>query len=185
MSTQELPWVAVIAMSLVLSGPASADPPTTREAPMATNGADRLAGSFRYAGGGRERAARDEAIDQVVEEMNFIVRGIARKRLREANQIRERVAISRQGDKLTIRLDGQPYTATINGPPVDVVGHDGMELKLRYRLAKGRIEQTLQGKEGGRTAHFQVDGKGRLTMSVRIFSEKLPKDVRYRLTYAR
>jgi len=117
--------------------------------------------------------------------MSFLVRGIARKRLREANRIRERVAISRQGDKLTVRLDGETFNAPINGPAVDVVARDGMELKLRYRIAKGRIEQTLQAEEGGRTNHFEVDGKGRLTVRVRIFSEKLPKDVRYRLTYAR
>ena len=187
MSMKARPWVALIAMSLAVGGvrPAVASPPTTREGPMATGAVDRLAGSFRFAGGGRERAARDAAIEQVVEEMNFLVRGIARKRLREANRIRERVAISRSSDKLTIRLDGQPYTATINGPPVDMVAHDGMEVKLSYRIANGRIEQTLQGAEGGRTNHFEVDGKGRLTVQVRVFSEKLPKDVRYRLTYAR
>ncbi|HZO14830.1 MAG TPA: hypothetical protein VFB62_16260 [Polyangiaceae bacterium] len=182
-----LAWFSLIATSLALGGlrPAIASPPAAREAPMATESVDRLAGSFRFAGGGRERAARDAAIDQVVDEMSFLVRGIARKRLREANRIRERVAISRQGDKLTVRLDGETFTAPINGPAVDVVARDGMELKLRYRIAKGRIEQTLQAEEGGRTNHFEVDGKGRLTVRVRIFSEKLPKDVRYRLTYAR
>ena len=178
----------LVVTSLAAAGvkPAVASPPATHEAqPLAKDAADRFVGSYRFAGGDKERAARDAAIDAVVEEMNFLVRGIARKRLKESNPIAARVSISQKDGKLTIRFDDRTYTAPINGGSVDVVGITGAEMKLRHRVSNGRIEQIFEGEDGGRTNQLELDGDGRLTIRVRVFSERLPKDLRYKLTYAR
>ena len=188
MRTRKNKSLMLLVTSLAAAGvkPAVASPPATFEAqPLSKEAADRFVGSYRFAGGDRERAARDAAIDGVVEEMNFLVRGVARKRLKESNRIAERVSISRKESQLTIRFDDRAYTAPINGGAVAVVGITGAELKLRHRVSNGRIEQIFEGEDGGRTNQLELDGEGRLTIRVRVFSDKLPKDLRYKLTYAR
>jgi hypothetical protein len=188
MKTRRSKSVMLVVTSLAAAAvkPAVASPATTLEAqPLAKDAADRFVGNYHFAGGDRERAARDAAIDDVVEDMNFLVRGIARKRLKESNRIPERVSISRKDSKLTIRLDDRTYTAPINGGAVDVVGITGAEMKLRHRVISGRIEQIFEGKDGGRMNQLELDGEGRLTIHVRVFSDRLPKDLRYKLTYGR
>ena len=85
--------VASAAISLIAGDEATA----TNTAHAASEQADRFVGSYAFAGGERERAALDAAIDEVVAEMNFLVRDVARSKLRESNPI---------PDNVTIELDG-------------------------------------------------------------------------------
>ena len=100
-------------------------------------GVDRLAGRYRFVGGQRERKAWEEAIEDVVVEMNLIVRGMARKRIRKTNRIADEVAIEHRDNQLSIRLDDHTY----------------------------------------------IEEEGRMRVRVRVFSARLPRDLRYELTY--
>ena len=62
-------------------GPAAA--PAARAPPAPTTPKERLTGVFLHAGGDREIAARDEAIDKATESMFFAIKGMARSKLRE------------------------------------------------------------------------------------------------------
>jgi hypothetical protein len=159
----------------------------TRERPDPDKAVAALTGEFRWIGGTAERKARDKAIDDVVDGMNFIVRGIARKRLKQANPIPRLVRIRRAGeDVLVIRIDKRVYRAKIGGPAVTVVGITGDELKLTHRVVDNRVVQRFEGESGGRVNTFTPLGKGDdkgMKLRVRVFSDKLPKDLVYGLSY--
>ena len=141
-------------------------------------------GSFRHAGGDKERELRDKAIDDVVGEMNFLVRSIARDRLKTSTAIAAAVKLSSDASSLTVALDSRIYTAPLNGRSVKVTGITGDKLDLSYRVTDGRIEQSFRGDERGRVNTYSLDGE-KLVMQVRIYSSQLPKDLKYKLTYKR
>lgn len=141
-------------------------------------------GSFRHAGGDQERAARDQAVERVVAELNFLVRSIARSRLLGATPIPPTVRIATDGSSLTVANDGRIYTAPLDGRSVKATGVTGDPVELRYRIAEGKIVQTCDGDGGGRSNTFELAGE-RLVMHVRIYSPRLPKDVQFKLTFAR
>lgn len=146
---------------------------------------DKLLGNYRFSGGAKERRALDAAIESVVRSMNPLVRPFARKALKRANKIPERARISRADDDLTVELDKRVYTAPINGDSVKVKGITGDMLDLSYVVANGRIEQRFVGESGGRTNVLAPRGEKHMRMAVRVYSDKLPKDLLYGLTYRR
>jgi hypothetical protein len=169
--------------TLALVSPAIAAPGGPASGPV--RAVDNIVGRYRFSGGARERKARDDAIDDVVRDMNIVVRAIARGRLKKANRIPARVRIERNAMQLTISLDGRSYTAPINGRSVEVTGITGDKLQMRYRVRGDSIEQIFQGDSGGRVNTYRADSRSRLRLAVRVFSQHLPKDLRYTLSYRR
>jgi hypothetical protein len=185
-----LATLTAVAIAAALAAPSTA--PASEIAPIAEaesskeahRVADRFVGDHRFQGGDKERKARDAAIDSVVDDMSIFARGIARDRLRESNKIAERIAIARNGDRVSFTHDGRRYTALLGGPPVRVKSSTGDEVSLRYALRGGTIEQIFVGEQGSRTNTFKLTDQ-KMTVHVRIHSEKLPKDVVYTLSYSR
>jgi hypothetical protein len=143
----------------------------------------RLVGRYVYVGGERERAARDKAIDDVVADMNIIVRSIARSRLKAANPIPRKVAIAISDRTITVTLDSRVYQAPADGSPVKVKGITGDELELRYHLDERELRQEFTGDSGGRNNRFRPMGDDRVRIKVRVHSDQLPKPLVYQLTY--
>lgn len=141
-------------------------------------------GSYRHAGGDQERAARDRAVEDAVAELNFLVRPIARSRLTSATPISPTLRIAADDSSLTVASDSRLYTAPLDGRSARTKGITGDPVELRYRITEGRLVQTLDGDGGGRANTFVLAGE-RLVMDVRIYSPRLPKDVHYKLTFAR
>jgi hypothetical protein len=144
---------------------------------------DRFAGTYRFVGGERERKAWEEAIEDVVVEMNLIVRGMARKRIRETNRIADEIAVERRDNQLSLRLDDHNYTAPIDGPSHGKVSGGGDGVKILHNVEHGQIQQTFLGEDGGRVNTFSMGKDGRMRVRVRVFSDRLPRDLRYQLTY--
>jgi hypothetical protein len=145
----------------------------------------RVAGCHRFAGGDKERKALDAAIERVVDEFSFVLRPIVRSRLKEANPIIGRVCVARHDDRVTVTLDERKYGASLNGKPVKVTGITGDELQMRFKLGKTALWQTFEGTDGGRINGFTPTQPGHFVTKVRVFSERLPKDLIYKLTYRR
>lgn len=139
-------------------------------------------GTYKHSGGDKEREARDAAIDDVVSSMNIVSRTIAREKLKSANVIAAAVVFASDGTSLTVTLDGRVYTAPLSGSSVKVTGITGDKLDLSYVVTSGKIEQKFSAQGKGRTNTFTKSGDV-LTMNVRVFSDQLPKDLKYKLTY--
>jgi hypothetical protein len=139
-------------------------------------------GSYAFNGGDKEREAVDKAIDDVVSGMNILSRTIAREKLKSTNVVPAAIKISSDGTNLTISLDSRVYTAPLSGTSVKVTGITGDKLDLSYAVSEGKIEQRFSGEGRGRVNTFTRNGD-KITMSVRVYSTQLPKDLKYKLTY--
>jgi hypothetical protein len=167
---------------LIATGAASLSTLLPREL-LAADGAEKpFVGTYKHAGGDKEREARDQAIEDVVSGMNIVSRTIARDRLKSANVIAAAITIASDGTSLTISLDSRTYTAPLSGSSVKVTGITGDKLDLSYAVSTGKIDQKFSGDGKGRVNSFTKSGE-QLVMNVRVYSNQLPKDLKYKLTY--
>jgi hypothetical protein len=144
---------------------------------------DALVGRHRFSGGEAQKAAIARAVEDVVDRMGLLSRGIARKRLLAANAIPRAIEIARDGDLVTVVIDDRRYVARIGGKPVKVRGSDGKPSRMRYRMRNGSLVQVFDAAEGDRINVFTPREGGGIALHVTITSPKLPADVKYRLSY--
>jgi hypothetical protein len=147
--------------------------------------ADRFVGQYAFAGGEAERTALRDAIEQLVAQLNAVIRGIARDKLTETNPVFEKVSIERKGSELVLTYGSHTNTCNLDGSASKVEGIDGSSLKCRLSMQGEALVHRVDGPRGGRVNTFMLGKTGRLTMKTRIHSEMMPADMRYTLTFQR
>ena len=117
--------------------------------------------------------------------MFFLIRGIARRRLRAANPIARRLELERRGAVVTLRFDGRVYRARLGGKANIVVGTTGDKLAYTVRQTRAGLVQRFVGAKGTRINKIKSAGADRIVLDVTIMSARLPSHVRYHLVYQR
>ena len=145
---------------------------------------DRFAGEYQHVGGESDRRAVEAAIDDVVKEMTWIVRGIARDRLKDSARIAKRLRIVRDCDRIRIAFDGRERETALGSPPVKIAGMSGGMLNYKLQIAGGSLVQRFEGDGGGQVNAIRVEGD-QLIVKVTVFSKRLPSNLVYELRYAR
>jgi hypothetical protein len=144
----------------------------------------RFAGTYTFAGAAAEDGARHAAIDRVVGNMFFAVRGIARSRLTNATRIEPWVSIKFDAGAIRVRV---PSAAEASSPEAgNVVEYTNGEdhVKLSQKLASGRLTQVFVAEDGKRQNDLVLASDGSLLfVKVTVSSPKLPAPVVYTLTY--
>jgi hypothetical protein len=156
--------------------------PATAAGAVADADADRFVGDYRYAGGKKNLA---DAIEDLVAELNIVVRNMARDRLTETNPAFAKVSIARDGDQMSFTYDGRKGVCKLDGTVTEVEAIDGSTLQCRLSLKGDTLVQDLRGTRGGRVNTFSIRDSGKLRMKVRIHSKLMPKDMHYTLTFSR
>jgi len=149
---------------------------------------ERIAGEFVYIGGQKEIAARNTAIENATDDMFFAIRGTARRRIREATPIAQRVRIAFGGGNISVFSAGEPPAVSPeNGKPMTHKSSAGDVSKLSQQIsADDRLTQTFVGEDGDQTVIFTASPDGKtLSVSHTIRSGRLPKEIRWTLTYQR
>jgi hypothetical protein len=150
--------------------------------------APKIAGRYQYVGGERERQALDSAIDDVVKEMMFLARPIARRRLRDSNQPSNELYLEVSATQITIVRPGRPTVAARrDGAAVVWTSPEGDEFTVRHRLgADGSLIQEFVG-DGNRSLNiFKLASDGsQLSVQTTISADRLPKVLRFQMTYRR
>jgi hypothetical protein len=165
-----------------------AEEPASPPAQPTPSPRDRLLGTYVFAGGERETAAKDAAIDKATEDMFFAVKGLARSKLRDATQVRHPVKIAFGSGNIVVTATGAPpATSPENGSPTPYKDGGGTASKLTQKLtADGKLVQIFASESGMRSNTFTLSADGTtLWMAVSVESPKLPKPIRYTLTYRR
>jgi hypothetical protein len=121
----------------------------------------------------------------VVADMNFLARGTARDRLREANPVPKRIAITRTTGTLTVAFDERTYDAPLDGSKTRVTGITGDELEYHVTVDDTRLRQHFAGPRGGRRNTMRHRGEDRMVLNVKVTSDSLPKPLEYVLTFKR
>jgi len=127
----------------------------------------------------------DKAVEATVEQLNFMIRPVARSRLAKPNTPSPRVCIA-VGDRAQIELGARIVSAPLDGQAVSWSRLDGEVLQVSIRQSGERLVETFQGADGSRRNTFTLlDGGKALAMDVQLESPKLPEPLRYRLVYSR
>jgi hypothetical protein len=168
-----------LAALLTVSRWSSAAPPPAGQLPAL------LDGRFTFSDRPDERAALDQAIEATAQRLSFVIRPVARSRLRSANRIAPWVEISHRGDQIAVQFQGRaPMTASVSGGTVRWKNEDGVEVAMQVRIDGETLVQVLTTDEGARTNRFTATPNG-LRLAVEISSPRLPAPLKYNLSYTR
>ena len=169
------------------SAPTPAPAPAPTPAPPAVPPEQRFVGSFKFVGGEAQRSNLEAAIEAAAMQLNALIRGIGRKRLRESNPIREQVTIAVDGDKVSMTFaPGRTLVHRLGGPAVAWTSDSGKAVQVSVAVVKGRLVQTYTADDGGRRSTWTLDESGdKLTLSVTVTSERLAEPLKYALSYRR
>ncbi len=145
-------------------------------------------GTYQYVGGKAQIDEMNRRIEEGVEELNVFIRGIAERRLRDANRPTEKLTITSANEKLSVARSGKPeMTAPKNGTAVDWKNpENGNELKVSHLLEQGVLRQRIEGDRGRSVNRFVLDEDGkRLLVKTQIQVDLLDAPIRYETTYRR
>lgn len=133
-----------------------------------------------------ERDPIRPAIEKVVAKMNFLIRGIARGRLRKTQIPFPAIEISSSETEFRIRHKGG--TDVGHGDvsiPIKTKAPDGESITVRLQPGPPLV-QSYESEEGKRENTYVLSRDGNwLTLRVRITSPRLPSDIEYELAYQR
>jgi len=168
----------------ILAAAALAPAPSKTQAPALES----FAGRYVHTGARSELRAMEGAIDRVVNQMNIFIREIARGEVHRRITPERRITIDvLDGSTLTLAMDDWgPLRIALGGVPRQTRDPGGEPTSLSARFDAGRLVQRTQSPRGSRTNVFALSPDGeQLSMQVRIASDQLPAEIRYRLTYRR
>lgn len=149
----------------------------------------RFAGTYRYVGGEAEIEELDRAIDEVVQKMNFLIRGIARRRLRAPNLPSSAVGIYIERGQIRVTRPGRPeVSAPANGETINWRHpSDGDVFRVSHGLDdRGLLYQRFEDDRSLSLNHFTLSDDGnRLTIRTAVTANRLPAPLRFKTTYER
>ena len=125
------------------------------------------------------------AIDAAVRRLSFVLRPIARGRLRRVNVPYERLQLNVTPSQVTTIADGgKPVVSPPGGAVVKWVREDGEEFQVSTEWRGETLVQTFRADDGQRVNEYTVGPDGRtLTLGVTVSSPRLSAPVKYSLTY--
>jgi len=145
-------------------------------------------GTWRYVGDAAQNRARIAAIDAALAEVPAIFRGGVRRKLLERTEPAATVLIERRGEEVFFRgRANRQVQLAIDGTPKTVRGYEGPEtLRAWISDNDGRLRMHGANPEEGSARVITYDPRGdAMTIFVHITSERLEKDIDYRLSYRR
>ena len=123
--------------------------------------------------------------EEAVSHMNFLIRGIAKRRLMGANTPIDRVVIPYQADSVYISLrEDDPWVATLrSGEFGPYTRPDGEVVQVKTELRPGVIDQYFKSEDGEKQMIYTLRDDGMLALESIIYSDKLEEPFRYTWVY--
>jgi hypothetical protein len=129
----------------------------------------------------------EAAIKDATSSMSFIVKPVARSRLKKVNQPRPRLFVHQSADTISIAYDEKfPQVAPLDGHTVKWKNEEGEQFDLSIEHTEETLTQRFVAPDGERLNEFRQSAAGdTLYLSVTIKSPRLKQPLRYRLVYHR
>lgn len=129
----------------------------------------------------------DSRVEQAVSHMNFMIRGIAKRRLMGANKPIDRIDLRYQGDSVWISLrDDEPWITSLrNGEFSPYTRADGEVVQVKTELKPRVIDQYFDSEDGEKQMVYTLRPDGKLAVESIIYSDKLRQPFRYTWVYER
>jgi len=142
-------------------------------------------GTYTYAGGESQRAALSKAIEDVVSQMNALIRSVARTKLTSRIGIAPRLSFRRDGETLILThppLPSRPLR--FGGQPLAMRNQSGDDVTVVHRRQGQAIVEIIRCGRSTRTITYRLQGQT-MIVSVNIQSPFLPTPIRFALSYHR
>jgi hypothetical protein len=151
---------------------AGAGPASAQEAPIP-------AGTWQFVPEQSEKI--DAAVDKAVAHMNFLVRGVARGRLKGANKPIQQIVIDYPGDNVYVllRADEPPVITPRTGAFVPYTRADGEVVQAKTELGDGLIRQFFDSNDGQKEHVYRLRPDGTMAFEVTVLSERLRAPFEY------
>jgi hypothetical protein len=129
----------------------------------------------------------EDRLDDAVDHMFFAIRGIAKRRLKGANEQIHRIDLRYQGDSVWISLrENEPWVVTLrSGEYVPYTRADGEVVQVKTDLSPGVIDQYFKSDDGEKQMIYTLRDDGMLEVESIIYSEKLEEPFRYTWVFER
>src|SRR5262245_52832139 len=129
----------------------------------------------------------ENAIKSVTSSMNFIVKPIARSRLKKVNRPHPSMFIEQRGDTVSIAYNEQfPMVTRLDGTTVKWKNEEGETFDLSATHTETTLTQHFVAPDGERFNEFSQSAAGdTLYLGVTIKSPRLKTPLQYRLVYRR
>ena len=124
-------------------------------------------------------SAISAAIDNASHDFNFIVRPIAKKRLRAANPIPRTLSISQSGGSIEVVLNGSLRVRAKPGSTITWPGPDNDPVKVTTSLEGDALTQTFVADDGSKRNRYHLRSDGQLQLDVHVTSSKLKRPFDY------
>jgi hypothetical protein len=127
-----------------------------------------------------------KAVNEGAAQINFLLRPIARSRLKNTNPNITRVVIVRTGEDITIQLGAsKPSTARPSGPAIKW-SRDDEVFDLALAWEGTTLTQSFAAEDGKRFNRYTLSSDGNtLSLEITLTSDMLKKPVKYALAFAR
>ncbi len=124
-------------------------------------------------------------VKEAVHHMFFAIRGIAGKRLRNANKPIDRIIIQYPPDSvyISLRSDEPPVYSLRNGEFMPYTREDGEVVQVKTELSPGVIDQFFHSDDGDKQMLYRLRPDGTLELSVTVISDKLKEPFKYTWVY--
>jgi hypothetical protein len=146
-----------------------------------------LEGEWQLQDAANTQAKLDEAVENVVQEMNFFIRALARPVLKKQTQICQQWQLAKQAGEFSWQCDQEeadqiPLTAK---GEVFKTDEEDIEISGSFTESAQAIVVVVESERGKRTNTWQQVSDNELTYTVKLESEKLPTPLTWTLSYRR
>jgi hypothetical protein len=154
---------------------------------LARASGSRVFGKYRYAGGQKQRERFERDVEDVVSQLNLLIRSIARKKISESQAPAGHVEIEHAQGMVVVRRDGAPeIRGRADGKPFVWKNRYGDELDVRIALTANVLSLRFRDSQSDTTTTYTADDDGqRMVMRTNITDPRLPAPLRFRFAYKR
>ena len=129
---------------------------------------------------------RDAGVERCVDALPLLYRPIARSRIRRALPVPRRIALRIRGNRIRTLIGNYDLNFPFDGSSHPFTDPWGDDLHLSQRYTGTELRQRFVGGGGDKRHTLQLSDDGeRMTLTVRIGSNRLPTPATYRATYRR
>ncbi|MFQ3187202.1 hypothetical protein [Marinomonas primoryensis] len=128
----------------------------------------------------------DAAVEDVVKEINFFIRALARPVLEKETQICNTWLLATDTTQFLWQCDDNPPgELTFNANSSEMMSDDGRLILGTLQKTDNRISTILESDRGKRTNVWQIVSENEMHYTTTLESDKIPKPLTWTLTYTR
>ena len=128
----------------------------------------------------------EDAIERAAKQFNFLVRGLARSRLKETNPVYGLIALDYRSPPV-LRMSSGKATLELSGTHLEAfpfLTPNGESVTVDQTIEESRIHRVFHTKTGQRAVTYELDeSQTHLKLSVSVSSQYMKEDLTYELLY--